>query len=329
MVNLKSAKRDNQQVTQVTIVRPGFNHQQLLWLILVSVLIHGLGLLLFARYQRIQSVEPEKTDLKPIEFTVVPEKSPEAAKDKIGDALPPDPEPAALEPKIAAPPTPPSPEPSPAPAPAPAPQEIPEPPDLTPTAKDQTPILSGSDNAAIPKPETSPSPQPQNDSVATSLPSKSPPIPEPKIQPKKPANPDGVSTSAGDLLGGDFAKTLASGGDAFFSPEALEYKSVLNPDQLAALKGIDLSQYLAAMEGKVKPNWNPAFRQDERTTVLTFNIEKSGQVTGLQLSQSSGSDEVDRDALEAVQNSVPFAPLPADFPLKALEITFSFNIHIY
>jgi periplasmic protein TonB len=318
MVDLKSAKQDNQQVT---IVHPGLNRQELLWPILLSVLIHGLGLLLFARYQSLQPVKPEKSDLKPIEFTVVPEESAETiTEDQSGDrAAPP-------EPKIVTPPTPPQPEPS--PAPAPAPQPIPE-------VTEQTPVLSDLDSASTPKPAAIPAPQPKpvatppkSDSVATSLPPKSPPIPEPN-QPNKPANPDGVSTSAGDLLGGNFEKTLASGGEAFFSPEALEYNSVLNPEQLAALKGIDLSEYLAEMEGKVKPNWNPAFRQDERTTVLTFNIEKSGQVTGLQVAQGSGSDEADREALSAVQNSVPFAPLPADFPLKSLEITFSFNIHIY
>jgi protein TonB len=326
MVDLKSAKQDNQPVTTV---RPGLNHQDLLlWPILISVLIHGLGLLFFARYQsmqRMQPVTPEKSDLKPIEFTVVPKDSAETiTKDKSGDqAAPP-------EPKIVTPPTPPQPEPS--PAPAPAPQPIPE-------VTEQTPVLSDSDSASTPKSATIAPPQPKpivtppkSDSVATSLPPKSPPIPESEtqpIQPNKPANPDGVSTSAGDLLGGKFEKTLASGGEAFFSPEALKYNSVLNPEQLAALKGIDLSEYLAEMEGKVKPNWNPAFRQDERITVLTFNIEKNGQVTGLQVAQGSGSDEVDQEALSAVQNSVPFAPLPADFPLKSLEITFSFNIHIY
>jgi protein TonB len=321
MVNLKSAKQDNQQVT---IVRPGLNRQELLWPILLSVLIHGLGLLFFARYQSLQPVTPEKSDLKPIEFTVVPKESAETiTEDKSGDqAAPP-------ETKIVTPPTPPQPEPSPAPAPQPTPEPIP-------AVTDQTPVLSGLDSASTPKSATIAPPQPKpvvtppkSDSVATSLPPKSPPIPEPETQPNKPVTPDGVSNSAGDLLGGNFEKTLASGGDAFFSPEALEYNSVLNPEQLAALKGIDLSEYLAEMEGKVKPNWNPAFRQDERTTVLTFNIEKNGQVTGLQISQSSGSEEVDQEALEAVQNSVPFAPLPADFPLKSLEITFSFNIHIY
>ena len=155
------------------------------------------------------------------------------------------------------------------------------------------------------------------------------PEPEPEVPPSQPANPNGFSTSASDLLGGDYEKTIASGGDAFFSPEALEYNSVLNPEQLKALKGIDLSEYLAGMESRVKPNWNPASRQEDRRTVLTFNIQKNGQVTGLTVVQSSGLAEVDRESIEAIEKSAPFPPLPSNFPLDSLEITFSFNIRIY
>lgn len=321
MLNTKPTEQIQQQII---INRRRSSLQRLLLLVLVSILIHGLGLLLFARFERFRQVGEKKADPKPIEFTVVPDEPEktiaEDKTNKTSDNQPPEPAPAP-------PPTPaPEPEPAPAPPPTPAP---------TPTVKNQTPVLSGDDTPA-PQSQTNPTPEPKpvtkpsnSDSIATSLPPKTPPISEPEVQPKKPADTNGVSKSASDLLGGNYEKTLASGGDAFFSPEALEYNSVLNPEQLKALKGIDLSQYLAEMEGKVKPNWNPAFRQDERTTVLTFNIQKDGQITGLQVSQSSGLDEVDREALDAVQNSVPFAPLPANFPLEDLEITFSFNIHIY
>jgi periplasmic protein TonB len=302
MVNSKPAERENQPVT---IVRNDLKPQQTLWLVLVSMLIHGLGLLLFARYQDFETVTPAKTDLEPIEFTVLPEEpEAEVAEEEISNTLPSTSKPAVTPPSPATPATP--------------PPSTPKP--VEPPQKDSSAVLSGSDKTSIPKPQP-PATPPKNDSVATSAPS--------KVQPSKPKPPNGVSNNASDLLGGDFNQTLASGGDAFFSPEALEYKSVLNPKQLKALKNIDLSKYLAAMEGRVKPNWTPSFRQDDRTTVLNFQIEKSGQVTGLKVTESSGLAEVDQEALEAVQKSIPFAPLPANFPLQNLDITFSFNIHIY
>jgi periplasmic protein TonB len=314
MVNSKPAEQENQSMT---IVRNTANNWQIFWLIIVSIVLHGLGLLLFARYQKVETVRPDKTDLDPIEFTVLPE---EPAKETTSNDKS-DYERAA---NLKSPSTP-----STASPPAIAKgvaEPIAEPPqraiDPTPEATkpseaEQSKVLSGSDKIAVSQPKPQSEPQPQTNTSTS------------QSQPTKPTPPDGVSTSAGDLSGGDFSQTLASGGDAFFSPEALEYNSVLNPEQLKALKDIDLSQYLAAMEGKVKPNWNPSFRQDDRTTVLNFKIEKSGQVTGLKIVQSSGATQADQEALAAVQQSIPFAPLPADFPLENLEITFSFNIHIY
>jgi periplasmic protein TonB len=325
VINLKPTEQDRQPVE---IIFRDVKQQRLFWLIFVSIVIHGLGLLLLAQSQKVETVKPDKTDFDPIEFTVLPEEpvNETTSKNKSDYQRGANLKPAST--------------PSSASAPAIAKGvaepiaersqgEITSSPEATkPPEEEQPKVLSGSDPTSIPQPKSPPKPQPQaiatppkDNSVATNLP--------PQSQPSKPAPPDGVSTSASDLSGGDFSQTLASGGDAFFSPEALEYNSVLNPEQLKALKDIDLSKYLAAMEGKVKPNWNPSFRQDDRTTVLNFKIEKSGQVTGLKIVQSSGATEADQEALAAVQQSIPFAPLPADFPLENLEITFSFNIHIY
>jgi periplasmic protein TonB len=330
MVNLKPTERGHQPVE---IVPRDVNHHQLLWLILVSIVIHGLGLLLFARYQEIETVKLDKTDLDPIEFTVLPEEPVKetTSNDKSDYKGSPNLK-SAPTPAIANPPSTLTP---PATAELSQREIAPTPEATAPPQEEQSNVLSGSDKISIPKPQ--PKPQPiaerprreiatpsKDNSVATNIPPQSQPS-----QPSQPNPPEGVSNSASDLSGGDFSQTLASGGDAFFSPEALEYKSVLNPEQLKALKDIDLSKYLAAMEGEVKPNWNPSFRQDDRTTVLNFKIEKSGQVTGLKIIQSSGAAEADQEALAAVQQSLPFAPLPADFPLENLEITFSFNIHIY
>ena len=304
MVDLKPKEKKK----ETTVVRRGINRQQLFLLTLISILIHALGLFLFVRYRPSEPNVGSKDNLEPIDFTVLPEEEAETIdEDEIAENT--------VEDNLPAP----EPEPIPEPEPTPAPEAV-TPPEPEPVPPD--PIVSESDNEM-------PAPEPEPDPVAANSPPASLSEPEPEVQPAKPANPDGVSTSASDLLGGDYEKTLASGGDAFFSPEALEYNSVLNPEQLKALKGIDLSEYLAGMESRVKPNWNPAFRQEDRRTVLTFNIQKNGQVTGLTVVQSSGLAEVDRESVEAIEKSAPFPPLPPNFPLDSLEITFSFNIRIY
>lgn len=366
MVNSKSAKPDSSNPTSNRRV----SFQQLLWFVIVSILVHGLGLLMFAVYQRSQPVTEDKS--KPIEFVVVPEETeaeppPETENRAIENSVaereieseaiaepdstpippapPPPPEPIAEpeptpsaappepvaeleptppaappqpqpEPEIATPPAPPAPTPPPEPIAEPTPEPEPAPLPETDTSNEQ-PVLSGSD-AATPTPEP---PSESEPDVATRLPSTTQPEPAP------PNNPNG---SAADLLGGDYQRTLANGGgDAFFSPEALAYESVLNPSQIDALKDIDLGPYFDEVKRRVKRNWNPSTRAEEYTTFLTFDIEKNGQITGLRVTQSSGSPQVDRESLAAVQNSAPFAPLPPDFPLESLGVRFSFNIYIY
>ena len=215
-----------------------------------------------------------------------------------------------------------------------------------PPAENQPPELSRSDlTTPEPKPEPKPEPtptsqpnKPEEDSeVATRLPATikpSNPIPESTQSPPQTSTSSEQAapsdSDAASLLGGDYKRTIADGGgDAFFSPEALAYKSVLNPSQLNALKDIDLSEYFAEVKRRVKRNWQPSFAVEEYTTFLTFAIEQNGQITGLRVSKSSGSERVDRESLEAVQDAAPFAPLPSGFPLEALEVEFSFNIYIY
>lgn len=360
MVNLKSASQNSAPTP--TVNRRKFNFRQLWLFILASILVHGLGLIAFVLYQSSLLVKKEETESKPIEFVVVPEESEvkpppktqkranensvaektsetektivdEETSDDIAPTAAPlskDPSPS---PKIAPPPPAPKPiarsepvsKPEPAPEPAPEPEQISQskPESSEPETDASSPVLSGSDPAVVPEPKPKPKAA-QSEPVATRL------SPEPELPTTKAPPAQQPENSASSLLGGDYKRTLANGGgDAFFSPEALSFNSVLNPAQLNALKDIDLSEYIAEIERKVRPNWNPTYRVEDRTTVLTFNIQKDGRVTGLRVARSSGLAEVDRESLTAVQNSVPFAPLPPEFPLESLEITFSFNIHIY
>ena len=300
---------------KLLIDRQSFKFFHLSWFIFGSALIHGLLFLFLARYEPQKIAEPEKS--KPIEFVVVPpeekniEPPPETNKRAQDNSV---------APKTVEPPKTPTTDeigediisqPSPPPVPKSVPEPQPSPPSAAkPDAKDS---MTGQDAPVTPS-ETE-----QEDSVATRLPTKTEPDP---ATPKE--------GSAADLLGGDYKKTLADGGaDAFFSPEALTHETVLNPGQIDALRDIDLSEYFAEIKRRVKRNWNPSYSSQEQTTYLTFNIQKNGQITNLKITESSGSEKLDRESMMAVQNSAPFAPLPPDFPLEALEIEFSFNIYLY
>ena len=363
MVNLKPANQSSQ--TTPTVNRRGFSLQQLLWFILVSILVHGLGLLMLARYQRFQPTSQAEIDSKPIEFVTVPEESeaeppPETKERAVENSVaeedrkpteatdeelssppptsakelapppvapaPPEPEPIPEppEPEPVAKPTPKPPEPIPEPPePEPVAKPTPEPPEPSkPPANNQPSVLSDADAASTPIPK--PAPSETKSPVATNLPPKIEPTPEPETTPTAP--PTQPENSAASLLGGDYQKTLANGGgDAFFSPEALSFNTVLDPGQLNALKGFDPNPYLSHVKQKLRPNWNPD-RTQIRSTLLNVEILKNGQIAKLEIARSSGSQEFDLKNLETFRKSAPFNPLPPEFPLESFKFKFEFHI---
>lgn len=355
MVNLRSTEEN--RVETPTVNRRRFGLKQLSLFVLASILVHGLGLLIFTLYQRSLPVTEEETESKPIEFVVVPEETevepPPQTQNQATEnsVVEPDTKPeettqrdTAPEPEPAPEPTP---QPTPAPEPAPAPESatpepipIPEPEPVPqqearsepkqPPVDSQSPILSDQDPTATPIPEPTPesssesSSEPSSDSVATNLTPQS--IPEPEPPQTTPPTNQQPENSASSLLGGDYKKTLADGGDTFFSPEALEYNAVLSPQELELLKGFDLEAYQRRLYNKVKSNWQPSFSQ-KYTTWLTFNIEKNGQISQLQVVEGSGSEEFDRIAVEAVRNATPLEPLPSDFPLEHLKFRYQFYLY--
>lgn len=296
MVNLKPEKKLAQVAP--TVDYRSFRFQDLWLFVLSSAIVHGLLLLFVAHYETNQQVNQQQ-DNKPIDFVVVspeeaiPEPTPET-KQASESKIPPQ--------EIVT-------QPAPAPEAKPTPP-IPTTPAPTPTTKPATKdLIAGSDNVV-----TNPAPQKKAPKpIATGLAPKSAPS---------------TGGSAADLLGGDYQKTLANNGAAFFSPEALSFESVLSPDQLQALKDFDLEAYQKKVYNKVKRNWHPnRYTSEKYSTWLTFKIQANGQVTELKIVQGSGSEEFDRAALAAIQKAIPLDPLPADFPLESLPFKYQFYLY--
>lgn len=338
MVDLKPTREKEPEIK--TVNYSGFRFKHLSWFILGSAIAHAILFLFIARYAAVKPTA-QKEDSKPIEFVVVPpeEKSGEpppdtnnrAAENSVANPNV-QPEKTAPNERIAEEPakTPPpatspvstQPQPTPEPVAEPAPKSTPKPEPQKAISGSDAPIASPEAEKSEEEPEAKPDTpeQTQEQTVATRVP------PQPESVPKS----DSSEGSAADLLGGDYKKTLADGGgQAFFSPEALTHETVLNPGQINALRDVDMSAYFAEIKRRVKRNWDPSYSSQEQTTYLTFNVQKNGQITDLQITKSSGSEKLDQESVAAVQNSAPFAPLPADFPLEKLEIEFSFNIYLY
>ena len=90
----------------------------------------------------------------------------------------------------------------------------------------------------------------------------------------------------------------------------------------------DISPYLNELQEQIRKQWIPGDSQNSRTTVLHFTINRSGQLSNLEIAQHSGSEVTDEAALNAVKRAAPFAALPANYKQDAIRIQFTFNIDV-
>nr|WP_322676445.1 TonB family protein [Nostoc sp. DedQUE03]MDZ7971685.1 TonB family protein [Nostoc sp. DedQUE03] len=97
----------------------------------------------------------------------------------------------------------------------------------------------------------------------------------------------------------------------------------------ARSQDIDLTSYLNKLKQRVRQQWLPGMSQSNRRTVLNFTISRSGQVSNLNVVQTSGFSVTDEVALNAIQRAAPFAPLPTGYPKNHIDIEFTFDINVY
>jgi protein TonB len=249
-----------------------------------------------------------------------PEVAPSQSETKPSEAVKPTP-PVASKPEPVQPPQPPTPttsEPEPVQPPQPPtpttaepkPVKPPQPP--TPTTAEPKPVKP-------PQPPTSTTAEPQAVARSSSLDSPTD---------KAPVEQTPTNSGAASLLGETYQRSIKEdGGSSFFDSEALAQKEA--PYAKLDAQQDDLAPYFDEIRRRVKRNWQPSSPGDDRSTVVAFAIERNGQITGLRIVETSGKERVDRDALEAIQKSAPFAPLPQSFNRDRLEVQFNFNIYIH
>ncbi|MEH2380304.1 MAG: cell envelope integrity protein TolA [Nostoc sp.] len=137
-------------------------------------------------------------------------------------------------------------------------------------------------------------------------------------------------TGAASLLGGTVGVSSQN-----FSGDYLASLPNSNRDRQAtsgidaSSQNIDITSYLKQLQQQVKQQWLPEVSQSSRRTVLNFTINRSGQLSNLQLAQTSGFSLTDQAALKAIQRAAPFAPLPPGYISNHIDIQFTFNINVY
>ena len=101
------------------------------------------------------------------------------------------------------------------------------------------------------------------------------------------------------------------------------------PTILSDTRGVDFGPYLARIVMLVKRNWIAIIPESARLgqkgrVGVVFEILKDGSMPQERLVNGSGSDPLDRAAVNAIHASAPFPPLPAEFTGEHLVLQFIF-----
>ncbi|MDD3436291.1 MAG: TonB family protein [Candidatus Gastranaerophilales bacterium] len=96
-----------------------------------------------------------------------------------------------------------------------------------------------------------------------------------------------------------------------------------------SLREPDFGPYMRELQRRIKMNWEPPKGNESKRVVLLFKIAKDGRLLSLKVFKSSGLPNADRAALNAVELTAPFKPLPADYRNSSIDIQFTFDYNVF
>ena len=144
----------------------------------------------------------------------------------------------------------------------------------------------------------------------TSTPKK--PVPPSKPEPTKPAAPTQ-----------DTAKNLPV-------REIVRENTNSNPVQVSnAPVNSRMNFWAGRVKAAIGGRWNPPMGIDVEgpaKTVVRFRVSMKGEVSGVEISQSSGNKQLDEEGTRAVKRTenVPPPPVPSDFSEEFLQVSYEF-----
>lgn len=93
----------------------------------------------------------------------------------------------------------------------------------------------------------------------------------------------------------------------------------------ATAPNVDFGPYMKRMQDKIKSYWVPPAMDLNAQIVVKYRILKNGSLDSYGISASSGSQELDNAAIEALKKAAPFEPLPEGFNKESILVQFTFD----
>lgn len=96
-----------------------------------------------------------------------------------------------------------------------------------------------------------------------------------------------------------------------------------------AIKEPDFGPYMRELQRRIKMNWDPPKGNESKRVVLLFKIAKDGRLLTCSVFKSSGLQNADAAALNAVKLAAPFRALPPEFKGSSIDIQFTFDYNVF
>ena len=95
-----------------------------------------------------------------------------------------------------------------------------------------------------------------------------------------------------------------------------------------AIKQPNWGPYMRDLEQRIKRNWSPPKGDSSKRVVITFTIARDGRLLNHRITKSSGLPMADRAAMNAIELTAPFRPLPPEFKGQSVPIEFTFDYNV-
>ncbi len=96
-----------------------------------------------------------------------------------------------------------------------------------------------------------------------------------------------------------------------------------------AIREPDFGPYMRDLQRRIKMNWDPPKGNESKRVVLLFKIAKDGRLLSCSVFKSSGLPSADKAAINAVQLTAPFRPLPVEYKGASIDIQFTFDYNVF
>ena len=96
-----------------------------------------------------------------------------------------------------------------------------------------------------------------------------------------------------------------------------------------AIREPDFGPYMRELQRRIKMNWDPPKGNESKRVVLLFKIAKDGRLLSCSVFKSSGLQNADNAALNAVKLAAPIRPLPPEYKKSSIDVQFTFDYNVF